>query len=94
MNRRDALKFGAAAWLFLSSGAAAIAQALKLKMTTAIPRVAITRRTRSKHGSVRSSSTMAFPTRLPSRRSTITSISSAACRHTLLHCPPFRLRVS
>ena len=37
MNRRDALKFGAAAWLFLSSGAAAIAQALKLKMTTAIP---------------------------------------------------------
>lgn len=37
MNGRDALKFGAVTWLMLSSGAMAIAQAPKMKMTTDIP---------------------------------------------------------
>jgi hypothetical protein len=37
MNGKDALKFGAATWLILSSGAAAIAQTPKMKMTTDIP---------------------------------------------------------
>jgi len=37
VNGRDALKLGAAIWLILSSGAAAIAQAPKMKMTTDIP---------------------------------------------------------
>jgi hypothetical protein len=37
MNRRDALKFGAATLLILSSGAAANAQAPNMKMTTDIP---------------------------------------------------------
>jgi hypothetical protein len=37
MNRRDALTFGAATWLILVSGAAAIAQAPNMKMTTDIP---------------------------------------------------------
>jgi hypothetical protein len=37
MNVRDALKFGTAIWLILSSGAA-VAQAPKMKMTTEIPK--------------------------------------------------------
>src|SRR6195256_4727357 len=37
MNGKDALMHGAAAFLILSSGAAAIAQAPKMKMTTDIP---------------------------------------------------------
>src|SRR5215475_6944214 len=37
MHHRDPLKIGAAAWLILSTGAAAVAQAPKMKMTTDIP---------------------------------------------------------
>src|ERR1700739_1075816 len=38
MNSRDALKFGAATFLIISSGAAANAQASNMKMTTEIPK--------------------------------------------------------
>jgi hypothetical protein len=37
MNGKDALKFGAATWLILSSSAVAVAQAPSMKMTTDIP---------------------------------------------------------
>ena len=42
MNGRDALKLGAATCLILLSGAAAIAQAPKMKLTTNIPSSLVT----------------------------------------------------